>query len=87
MALCHLDQQDLSSPFSHGTVCSSGTLSRGRSLRHLSRANISQSLVQGPSVHTVFIRNADSEISKITKSERRQEYEFLIGSLGDFKAH
>lgn len=75
MALCHPDQQDLSSPFAHGTMCSSGTLNGERDPRYLSRANISQSLVQGPSIHTVLVRNAGSEISKITKSETRQENE------------
>lgn len=85
MAQCRLHQQDLPSPFAHGTMCSSGTLSREESLRYFSRANVSQSLVQAPSVHTVLIRNADSEVSKITKSERSQEYKFLIGTLQDFK--
>lgn len=86
MALC--DQQDLSSPFARRTMCSSGTLGWERSLSYLARASVFQSAVKGPSIHIVLISNAGSEsYSKITNSEREQEYGFLISSLGDFKSH
>lgn len=55
VALCHLAQQDLSSPFAQGTMCSSETLSRQRSLSYITRASISQSVAQGISIHTVLL--------------------------------